>query len=125
MREFDLSMAERVTLQEACRIADRVDDLEAEVALHGVMIPGSRKQLIINPAIVEARQQQAQLSRLLGQLGYGSATDKEESAGEGLLSLASVRASRAANARWDRYRPVGGTPLTLDLDEPERNFDAS
>src|SRR5699024_12795293 len=37
----------------------RSDQLDAAVHVHGTMIPGSSGQLVVNPAIAEARQQRA------------------------------------------------------------------
>jgi hypothetical protein len=62
--EFELAQHERELLHEACRVADRLDALDALVRAEGVTIStpqGARA----HPALVEARQQGIVLSRLV------------------------------------------------------------
>jgi hypothetical protein len=99
LAEYDPGASELLILHEAARCLDRIDALAAEVEATGLMTTGSTGQRVCNPAVAEARLQQQQLGRLLGQLGLERTDDSDE--GErGLLSLASVRGSRAAAARW-------------------------
>ncbi len=102
LADFDLTAAETLVLREAARILDRIDDLAAVVESAGLMAEGSAGQIVVHPAVAECRMQQAQLGRLLGQLGFERADKDQSNAGDGLLSLSSVRGSRAASARWAR-----------------------
>ena len=61
---FELEEHERALLQEACRVADRLEALDAVVRAEGVTIatPQGAKA---HPALVEARQQGVVLTRRL------------------------------------------------------------
>lgn len=52
----------------ACEAADRVAQLDALVASEGLMVKGSRGQMILNPAIGEARLQRQQSTALLAKV---------------------------------------------------------
>ena len=60
---LELDEHERALLLEACRTADQLDALEAEVAADGVLVDGKP-----HPALVEARQQRITLTRLVAAL---------------------------------------------------------
>lgn len=64
---FDLEIHESALLLEACRVKDRLDALDAVVRAAGVTID-SPQGIKAHPAIVEARQQQLVLSRLIASL---------------------------------------------------------
>jgi hypothetical protein len=100
LAEFDPDQSELLILHEAARCLDRIDALAAEVERTGLMTTGSTGQRVCNPAVAEARLQQQQLGRLLGQLGI----DRTEAGadGRGVVSLASARGRRAATARWSQ-----------------------
>jgi hypothetical protein len=98
-REYELTPGEAVVLHEAGRCLDRIDELQAVIDRDGPLGVGSRKQSRVNPAVSELRQQQAQLTRLLGQLGAEKSEPNETA---GVYSLASVRGTHAVNARWRR-----------------------
>jgi hypothetical protein len=67
---------ERVLLEEACRLADRLDTLDrmlrgdedAWMRLRSMDDDGSIVQVVINNLLSEARQQQVALKQLLGEL---------------------------------------------------------
>ncbi len=61
---LDLDLNERLLLHEACRAADLLDDLAAELAVHGMVLPDGRP----SPLLVEVRQQRVAFSRLLASL---------------------------------------------------------
>jgi hypothetical protein len=58
---FELEGHEHALLLEAARTVDRLDRLEAAIAAAGPLLTSGKP----NPALVEARQQQIVLSRLL------------------------------------------------------------
>ena len=71
-----LRPAERVLLEEACRAADRLDQLDrllrgdddAWVRLHSANEDGSIVKVVLNNALAEARQQQVALKALVAEL---------------------------------------------------------
>src|SRR5699024_7014363 len=87
----------------------RSDQLDAAVHVHGTMIPGSSGQLVVNPAIAEARQQRAAAWAILkGLMPTESDTDAasmgQADSGHAVRSVASQRAAHAASVRWERAR---------------------
>lgn len=72
----ELRPAERVLLEEACRLADRLDrldrllqgDEDAWMRLHAVNEDGSIVKVVVNNVLAEARQQQVALKQILGEL---------------------------------------------------------
>jgi hypothetical protein len=56
-----LDRHEELLLLEACRVADRLEALDAEIAKRGAVLRNGRP----SPALVEARQQQITLARLV------------------------------------------------------------
>jgi len=65
--DFDLAQHERDLLHEAARVADRLDSLDAVVRAEGVTVT-SPQGVKAHPALVEARQQEVVLSRLIASL---------------------------------------------------------
>lgn len=98
--EFEPSPVELELLGEACRTLDELDALRRAVATDGPIVTGSRAQPRTHPGLVELRQGRAELRRLLDALSIpvplAAAGDVE-----GVVSLASRRAGRAARARWE------------------------
>lgn len=74
--DAELRPGERVLVEEACRLADRLDvldrllrgDDDAWVRLHSVNEDGSIVKVVLNNALAEARQQQIALKQLLAEL---------------------------------------------------------
>jgi hypothetical protein len=91
---------ELATLDAACRTADQIAALEAVVAASPPMIPGSKAQEVLHPAIPELRLQRQLLSQLLGRLDVPEAGDGDGFAGEWDNLTSSQRARKAALARW-------------------------
>ncbi|HKZ14403.1 MAG TPA: hypothetical protein VJL81_11205 [Solirubrobacterales bacterium] len=75
------------------QIEDLVE-VEEAIEKHGVMTKGSTGQLVVNPAIAEARQQRAAVNRLIQSL-----PEVDEDTGK-VLSENGRRAQVAAQARW-------------------------
>ncbi|MGD9754692.1 MAG: hypothetical protein AB7W59_27190 [Acidimicrobiia bacterium] len=88
----DLDARSLALLGEACRIADLVAVLDAQVAADGAMVKGSNGQPRAHPALAESRHQRASMQRLLGAL--------TQAVDERPLTAAQQRARRAAAARW-------------------------
>lgn len=93
---FDLSDAELEILAEACRTLDDLDRLAGMVTEHGATVTGSQGQVVVNPALTEARGQRAILHRLVAALQL---PDEE---GEPIPTAHSTRGRTAAQARWSR-----------------------
>lgn len=93
---FELSDAERVILLEACRTADLVDRLTAELAGGSLTVVGSRGQTVLNPIAAELRQQRDLLGRLLGRLALPTDDEAEDAAAR--------LGRRGAEARWHATR---------------------
>jgi P27 family predicted phage terminase small subunit len=105
---FELDPREFALLEQACRVADRVTELEAIVEKRGLTTRGSTGQTVIHPAVAEIRQHRLALQRILGSIGLDAGDDEKTGA-------ASNHARRAAQARWARrdwdpqqLRVIGG-----------------
>lgn len=57
---LDLDQRDVALLHEACRVMDRLDQLDGVLRKEGAMVDGK-----VHPALVEARQQEIALARLL------------------------------------------------------------
>jgi len=64
---YELDVHEELLLLEACRCADVLDRLDELVRRHG-LVSSSPQGERVHPALVEARQQQLTLTRLLAAL---------------------------------------------------------
>lgn len=95
--EYEFSVGELMTVEQAARQADAVADLEAAVARDGVMVLGAAGQRRLNGAVTELRQARLALGRLLGALALPDDEDRP-------MTAASLRAQKAAQTRWDRVR---------------------
>lgn len=89
---YELRPDELRTLADACREADLIDRLEAEMVDAPTMVKGSMGQLVASPLISEVRQHRSTLNTLLKalRLPEDQATPAERS----------QSARKAANARW-------------------------
>lgn len=112
--EYELDGTQREALALAGHHLDTADRLDEAVREHGVMIPGSSGQLVVSPAVAEARHHRAAAWTVLRQFqsddagapGVDAASLGQSDAGQAARSPASIRASRAAQARWMRARSV-------------------
>jgi len=101
-----LSGARRVLLEEACRLVDRLDRLDA--ILNGrdrawltleVADDGTEITVVVDKVLSEARQQQLALKQLAAELRQGAdGSDEQDQGGSILDQLAAQRAKRLANA---------------------------
>lgn len=92
--DYDLTAAELELLLEVCRTLDALDRLADSIATLGAMVPGSAGQMVINPAMTEARGQRGILHRLV------SAMALPDPEGAAVPTVQSTRARKAAVARW-------------------------
>jgi hypothetical protein len=93
---YDLRPDERRILEDACREADLIDKLEAEIADpdHEMVVKGSMGQPVSSPLVAEIRQHRTTLRALFGSLKLPD----EQAAGD----PRAVQARAAAQARWAR-----------------------
>lgn len=89
--KYELRPDESRILEDACREADLIDDLQGLARFADRIVKGSQGQPVINPLISELRQHRATLASLLRQLhlpdeGGASASDKSSAAGRALVS---------------------------------------
>jgi uncharacterized protein with von Willebrand factor type A (vWA) domain len=94
--EFDAR--ERVVLRDACRQADVNAALARAIRRDGVVVEGSQGQPRLNAAVTELRQGRLAVARLLGDLDLSAGDEQPRTA-------ASLRAQRAAQARWADREP--------------------
>lgn len=66
--EYDLDEHEIITLKEACRTADRLDELDREMEEQPLTVFNVRGDEVANPRIVEQRQQSLVFTRLMASL---------------------------------------------------------
>jgi hypothetical protein len=110
MAVYELSRSEVQILTEACRTLDNLDRLAEAIAAHGAVVEGSQGQPVINAALTEARGHRVVLHRLLAALAL---PDEE---GEQLPSVESLRARRAAVARWQPHRREVAARVALGVE---------
>lgn len=93
---YDLRPDERRLLEDACREADLIDRLEAEIADpdHEMVVKGSMGQPVSSPLVAEIRQHRTTLRALFGALKLPD----DQQAG----APRAVQARSAAAARWSR-----------------------
>ena len=63
-----LSAGELAVLGLACRQADALTALDAQVTADGVMVAGAKGQPVIHPAVIQLRHGRLTLSRLIASL---------------------------------------------------------
>jgi hypothetical protein len=66
----ELSAAHRALLLNACRIADRLDEIDEEIPRAGLTVVNHQGTECVNPLIPEQRQQLSQLSAVLTRMGF-------------------------------------------------------
>ena len=93
---YQLRPDELRLLSDCCREMDLIDLLQKTVDSGGVLVPGSRGQQVIKPAIQEIRQHRNVLKQMLAKLALPADPAGHVAAG------ASDRARRVAHARWQR-----------------------
>lgn len=97
-----LSGAALVLLEEACRLADRLDRLDdflrghedSWMKFHARNEDGSIVEVVVDKALAEARQQQVSLKQVVAELRQVTGKGQPQSQGGGSDDLASRRAAR-------------------------------
>jgi hypothetical protein len=99
---YELRVDELELLREACRVLGTIDRLAAELSTQQMVVRGSQGQDVANPLLQEiARNRQLLLSHMRAlKLPDGD----DDGADARPLSPTSLRAQRAAQARWSRER---------------------
>jgi hypothetical protein len=85
-------------LEQACRQADAIAALEAEVEASGLVTRGSAGQPRLSQTVTELRQSRLAVSKLLSDLALPDAYEE---------LAASRRGRKAADARWSRSTTTG------------------
>ena len=100
---WELDARELHILERACRTQDDLALLEEQVDEIGAVVEGSRGQVVVNPALVEARQLRLVQLRLLSVIEMADPHIARQSA-----TPAQARARHAAEVRWDLDRKKRG-----------------
>ena len=91
---YDVDVHEEILLLEACRCADRLDRLADDAESAPLEVTNSRGDQVSHPSMVECRQQQITLSRLLASLrlpsGEEGARPQRRGAARGSYGLRGV-----------------------------------
>jgi hypothetical protein len=96
---WELDARELHLLGRAARCADELAALEASVDREGATTTGSRGQVVVHPALSEARQLRLTLLRLLSAIELADPRTAGRTA-----TPAQARGRRAAEARWGTGR---------------------
>ncbi|MGW3808844.1 hypothetical protein [Micromonospora sp. NPDC005113] len=100
----ELAGARRVVLEEACRLVDRLDRLDAIVNgrdrawLTLELDDAGEITVVVDKLLSESRQQQLALKQLAGELRAGGATAKPATGGSILDQLAARREKRLSDS---------------------------
>lgn len=97
--DYEPGLDEAELLTEAQRVLDLLDALHGAVAAEGLTTTGSAGQVVLHPAVAEARQARIVLVRILGALGLDVA-DAEAVAP--IPTPAQLRGRKAARTRWGK-----------------------
>lgn len=95
--DFELDERDLITLTDAARIADTIAELDSSIRERGAVLDTGK----VNPAVVELRQQQVALMRLLASVKV----DDSRRA----MTPTQRRASEAAAVRWNLERQKYGS----------------
>lgn len=90
----ELEAGELVLLEEACRLVDQIDVMQAALEGQGLVVTGSRGQQVASPLIREIRANKLAVTRILRQLMAAAPVEEE-----GRRLTASERARKAAVLR--------------------------
>lgn len=106
---YTFAPVELVLVHELCRSVDQIDACLTLIDRDGLVVAGSKGQVVDHPLLSEVRANRALAARIASQLDLpevvpdalpGTGSDR-------VTSLTSIRARRAARSRWDR-RGVAG-----------------
>jgi hypothetical protein len=94
---LELTSTETLWLESAARLADRIAELEAELAGSSFVVPGHAKQDVAHPLIAEVRMHRALLATTLGRIRVE--LPESGSSSWGVMS-ATVSGREGANIKW-------------------------
>lgn len=97
---YELRADELRLLEDACRTADSIDQLSADMKDQPTTTTGVGGQLRVHPLLPEIRQQRIALAGMFKQLKLPDEPGDERSNAAG--ATRSTQARAAANARWSR-----------------------
>lgn len=95
---YELDVRDGPILLETCRVLDEIEALKAAIDADGVISIGSKGQPVEHPALAGLRAHRLSLDRLMTRLGLPDAE------GEAPLTVAQMKARKAAAARWVGHR---------------------
>jgi hypothetical protein len=98
-QDIDLDSREIAWLEDACRLTDRLEQLEAELAAAGTfMVKGVAGQPVAHPMLAEVRQTRALRAQMLARITVTPPEEKQA----GSVFGRGVQQRDAANARWKK-----------------------
>lgn len=98
--DYQLRSDELRILEAACHTVDEIARLEQVLAEDEMVVPGSRGQRRVHPAVERVAEHRRLLIALVKQLGL---PDIDATTGQVQPSARSVAARRAAEVRWSRH----------------------
>jgi len=99
-QEIDLDSRELTWLEDACRLTDRLEEMETVLTATGTfMVKGVAGQPVAHPLIAEIRQTRALRAQLLARITVSPPEEKQQSSG---VFPRAVQARDAANRRWGK-----------------------
>ena len=99
-QEIDLDSRELTWLEDACRLTDRLEEMEIVLTATGTfMVKGVAGQPVAHPLIAEIRQTRALRAQLLARITVSPPEEKQQSSG---VFPRAVQARDAANRRWGK-----------------------
>lgn len=104
--EPDETINERVAT--VAVMLSRADECAAQVANDGLMVRGSAGQWVAHPLLAAERSLRTHADRVWSEcLPLDDTDGPEMDTGAGTDDVVSIKARRAANARWGRHRAAG------------------
>ncbi|WP_149481516.1 hypothetical protein [Mycolicibacterium sp. P1-18] len=102
-QKMTLDSLENAYLEDAARLSDRIDELEAVLndCETGYMVKGVAGQPVAHPMIAEIRQTRAERARMLARIKVTPPADGEESSG--FVMPPGVQQRDAALKRWGAH----------------------
>jgi hypothetical protein len=98
-QDIDLDSRELAWLEDACRLTDRLDQLEAELEAAGTfMVKGVASQPVAHPLLGEIRQTRALRAQMLARITVTAPEEKQS----GNVFTLGVQQRAAANKRWGK-----------------------
>jgi uncharacterized membrane-anchored protein len=98
--DYELSSAETALLREACRATDELEILRQALLDSEVVSTGSMGQPVVNRLFDEIRKHRDSLAKTITAMNLPGDDDEEETA----ASIRSEKASKAAKAKWQKYK---------------------